>query len=121
MNIFFWVLQVLLALHTLAGAVWKFSNSEQAVPSLSALPHAVWMSLIALEIVCAIGLVAPAFFAPWAFLISVAALGIALEMLLFVGVHLFSGASEHGQMIYWIVVALIAGFLAYGRFALEPL
>ena len=37
MNPTLWVLQSLLALHTAIGALWKFSNSEQAVPSLSAL------------------------------------------------------------------------------------
>jgi len=30
MNILLWTFQVLLALHTAIGAVWKFSNSEQA-------------------------------------------------------------------------------------------
>jgi hypothetical protein len=42
MNILLWVLQILLALHTTMGAVWKFSHSEQTVPSLKAIPHGVW-------------------------------------------------------------------------------
>lgn len=42
MNILLWVLQILLALHTVIGAVWKFSNSEQTVRSLNAIPHGVW-------------------------------------------------------------------------------
>ena len=45
MNILLWILQILLALHTTMGAVWKFSNSEQTVHSLSAIPHGVWLTM----------------------------------------------------------------------------
>lgn len=47
MNIGLWILQVLLALHTVMGSVWKFSNSEQTVPSLSAIPHGIWLAMSA--------------------------------------------------------------------------
>ena len=43
-NVVLWILQVLLALHTAMGAVWKFSNSEQTVPSLQAIPHGAWLA-----------------------------------------------------------------------------
>lgn len=120
MNIVLWVLQVLLALHTLIGAVWKLSNSEQTVPSLEALPHGVWTSLSVIEVLCAVGLVLP-LYKPLAILAPIAALVIAAEMLLFCGVHLASSAQEHGEMIYWLVVAGVAAFITYGRFVLEPL
>ena len=42
-------------------------------------------------------------------------------MLVFVAVHLASGHDKHGQMIYWIIVAALCAFIAYGRFVLEPL
>ena len=42
-------------------------------------------------------------------------------MLLFSGLHLYSGEAKHGQMIYWLVVAAISAFIAYGRFVLKPL
>ena len=61
MNILLWILQILLALHTITGAVWKFSNSEQAVPSLKAIPHAVWLGMIVIELLCSVGLILPAF------------------------------------------------------------
>ena len=32
MNVLLWILQILLALHTVTGAVWKFFNSEHSVP-----------------------------------------------------------------------------------------
>ena len=42
------------------------------------------------------------------------------EMLLFSAVHLASGDANHGPMIYWLVVAAICAFIAYGRFVLRP-
>lgn len=115
MNIFAWFLQILMALHTAMGAGWKFSNSEQSVPSLAAIPHAMWMGLIGLEVICAVGLLLPLINRRLQHLAALGALGIAAEMLLFTGVHLASGDSNHSPLIYWLVVAAICGFIAYAR------
>ena len=121
MNIFLLILQVLLALHTIMGAVWKFSNPEQTVPSLSMIPHGSWLALSVLEILCALILVIPAFKKSLGSLVPIAAAFVALEMLLFSGVHIYSGATDHGPMIYWLVVAAICAFIAYARFKLKPI
>ncbi|MCB0569487.1 MAG: DoxX family protein [Phaeodactylibacter sp.] len=121
MNILLWVLQALLALHTLMGAVWKLSNSEQTVPSLSAIPHGLWQALSVFELLCSLALIIPAFSKPLGKLAPIAAAGIAAEMLLFAGLHLYSGETDHSQMIYWLVVAAICAFIAYGRFVLKPI
>ena len=120
MNIVLWVLQILLAMHTAAGAFWKFSNSEATVPSLQAIPHGVWLGLSGFELLCSLGLVVAAFYKPLARLAPIAALGILAEMLLFSGMHLVSGEPNHGEMIYWLVVAAFCAFIAYGRFVLKP-
>lgn len=120
MNIVLWVLQILLALHTAIGAVWKVTNSEETVPSLQAIPHGAWMGLSALELLCAVGLVIP-LYKPLAFLAPIAAGIIAAEMLLFSGLHVASGAQENGPMYYWLVVAALAGAIAYGRLVIEPI
>lgn len=120
MNILLWVLQILLALHTVIGAVWKFSNSEQTVPSLKKLPHGVWLGLSVVEMLCAVGLFLPVVYAPLAILAPIAAACIAVEMLLFCLLHLNSGEKKHGEMIYWLVVAALCAFVAYGRFVLVP-
>lgn len=120
MNIVLWIIQGLLALHTAVGAVWKFSNSEQAVPTLSAIPHGAWLAMAAVEIVCALGLLAPLAYRPLAVLAPVAALVIALEMLTFTVLHLRSGASDLSPILYWAVVAAVCIFVAYGRFILSP-
>lgn len=121
MNSLLWILQVLLALHTLVGAVWKFSNSEQAVPSLNAIPHGVWLAMIGLELLCSLGLFLPVVYRPLAILAPIAAALIALEMLLFSGVHLYSGSADYGHLVYWLVVAALCAFIVYGRVALKPL
>lgn len=121
MNIFLWVLQVVLALHTIMGAVWKVTNSEQSVPSLSAIPHGLWLALIVVELLLAVGLVLPVLGKSLGIFASVAAIGIAAEMLLFCVVHFSSGKGDFGQPVYWLVVAAICAFIAYGRLVLRPL
>nr|WP_284500536.1 DoxX family protein [Microbulbifer sp. GX H0434] len=116
-----WVLQIILALHTAMGAVWKFSNPEQTVPSLNAIPHGAWLGMAVFELACSVCLILPAFYKPLAVLAPIAALCIAAEMLLFSVLHLSSGETNHGPMIYWLVVAAVCVFIAYGRFALKPL
>jgi hypothetical protein len=116
MNIFLWILQILLALHTLTGAVWKFSHTaEQTMASLSAIPNALWMAMSGLEILCSIALVIPLFNKRLSKFTPIAALFIAGEMLLFCGVHLYSGATSYDPMMYWLVVAAVCAFIAYGR------
>ena len=61
MNITLWIVQVMLALHTVMGAVWKFANSEQTVGSLKAIPHSGWLALSVIELLCAVGLIVPLF------------------------------------------------------------
>lgn len=121
MNITLWIFQVLLALHTAIGAVWKLSNSEQTVPSLQAIPHGVWIGASAVEFLCSVGLVLPFFYKPLAFLIPSAAIVIAAEMLIFCGLHLTSGDKGVGPLAYWLGVMAVCVFIAYGRLARAPL
>lgn len=122
MNIVLWVLQVLMALHTAVGAVWKFSNSaEQTMPSFATIPHGVWLSMSILELLCAVALILPAFYKPLAILAPIAAAIIVAEMLLFSGLHIFSSDTNLGPIIYWLIVAAVCAFIAYGRLVLKPL
>lgn len=122
MNILFWTLQILLALHTAIGAVWKFSNSaEQTMPSLAAIPHGAWLTLSVAELLCALALVIPALHKPLALAAPVAVAFIAAEMLLFSALHISSGAANYSPMIYWLVVAALCVFIIYGRLVLKPL
>ena len=120
MNIALWILQVLLALHTAIGAGWKLFNSEQSVPTLAAIPSAVWIALIPLELLCAVGLVLPAIAPSLGWLVPIAAIGIAVEMLVFSGVHLRVGAEDNGPMYYWLGVAAVCSVIALGRLFVAP-
>jgi DoxX-like protein len=119
-NILLLVLQALLAVHTAVGAVWKFSHSEQAVPSLKAIPHELWLAMSVFDLLCSVGLILPALYKPAAVLAPIAAICIGVEMLLFCVVHIRSGDPNYGPMIYWLVVAAVCAFIAYGRLALKP-
>jgi uncharacterized membrane protein YphA (DoxX/SURF4 family) len=121
MNILLWVLQILLALHTIMGAIWKFSNPEQTVASLKSIPHGAWLTLSIIELICALGLILPLFIKKLGVLAPVSALIIAAEMLLFCVLHFISGSTNYSQPIYWLVVAVVCIFIAYGRFVVKPL
>lgn len=121
MTIFLWVLQSLLAVHTAIGAGWKLFNSEQSVPTLGAIPNGVWLGLIPLELIFAVCLVLPAITPSYGFLVPFAALGIAIEMLLFSGVHLASGIEGNTQVLYWLGVASVCAIVALGRWFVAPL
>jgi DoxX-like family len=120
MNVFLWILQVILAMHTVMGALWKFSNSEQAVPVLTAIPHGIWLTLGVLELLLALGLILPAFNKRLAALAPIAAICIAAEMLCFCVLHVQSGAAGYSHPIYWLVVAAVCAVVAYGRLRLRP-
>jgi hypothetical protein len=121
MNILLWILQVLLALHTIMGAIWKFSHTEQTVASLNAIPHSVWIVMSVIELLCSAGLVLAAFNKSLGSLVPIAALYIVAEMLIFSVLQIYSGDIGNNHLIYWLVVAAISAFIAYGRFVLRPI
>jgi uncharacterized membrane protein len=122
MNILFWTLQVLLALHTAMGGVWKFTNPVQtAVPTLGAIPNGAWIALGVVDLLAALALVLPAFNKGWSGLIVIAAVYIVAEMLLYTVIHLASGHAFDGSVVYWLVVAALAGLLIWGRVSAAPL
>ncbi len=120
MNILLWILQSLLAAHTVMGAIWKLSNPAQNMPGLSAIPPAAWLGLSVVELIAAAALIAPALGLRFAQLPPIAAGLIAAEMLLYCGLHLASGQKDHGPLVYWLVVAALCTFVIYGRVNLSP-
>lgn len=120
MNTFLWILQGLLAFHTFTGAVWKFYYSEQTIPVLQALPHEVWLGLGIVELFVGLALVLP-LFQRLGILAPIAATFITAEMVLYIGLGLASGNAGSGEIIYWLIVAVVAGFVAFSRFVLRPI
>src|SRR3954452_12407154 len=90
MNILLWILQVLAAMLYGASGVMKafmFDKVSHDVPSFGALPRRVWMTLGIKELVCVVGLIVPAAIRWLPVLTVVAATILAIESLVFIGVH----------------------------------
>jgi len=122
MNVLLWILQVLAALLYGASGVMKvfmFDKISGQVPSFGALPREAWMALGILELVCTVGLIVPAAFHWRPALTVVAATVLALESLVFIGVHAKYG--EIASIIMSGVLGLLMAFIAYGRLVLKPI
>jgi hypothetical protein len=122
MNILLWVLQIVAALMYGASGfmkVFMFDKISGDVPSFGALPRQAWMALGILELVCVVGLIVPAAFRWHPTLTVVAATVLAIESLVFVGVHV--KYQEVGTIIMVCVLGLLMAFIAYGRMVLSPI
>jgi hypothetical protein len=122
MNILLWVLQVLAALLYGASGVMKvfmLDKVSEGVASFAALPRRAWLALGILELVCAAGLIVPAAFQWHPALTVVAATVLAIESLVFIGVHV--KYREITPIIMSAVLGLLMAFIAYGRMFLKPI
>ena len=122
MNILLWVLQGLAALVYGASGVMKvfmFDKISEGVPSFGALPRGVWTALGILELVCTVGLIVPSALHWQPSLTVVAAAVLAIESLVFVGVH--AKYREVTPIILSCVLGFLMAFIAYGRIVLQPI
>ena len=122
MNILLWVLQALAALLYGASGVMKiymFDKISAEVQSFGALPRQAWMALGIVELICVVGLIVPGL-SHWQLMLTpLAAVVLALESLVFIGVHV--KYRETPTVIMCAVLGLLMTFLAYGRLVLAPL
>lgn len=121
MNVFVWILQGLLAAVFLGAAFMKLSKPHDA---LKADPNMAWtadfpgsvVKLIGtLEVLAAVGLVLPWLTGIAPVLTPIAALGLVVLQLGAGGTHLRRG--ETRMLPVNLVLALLAGLVAYQRFA----
>src|ERR1700691_3261442 len=122
MNIMLWILQVLAAFLYGASGVMKVFMVDKVskdVPSFGALPRKAWMALCILELVCTVGLIVPAAFHWQPPLTILAATVLAVESLVFVGVHVKYRVVA--PIILSGVLGLLIAFIAYGRIVLQPI
>ena len=112
MNSLLWALQILLALWNLAGGGYEAVNYETLKGSWAGdLPKALWMGYGFLQILFALGLLLPKF-------VPIAAVGLAVLSLL--GCALFAKYAGFPGMLWGVLPALLAAFVAYGRISLKP-
>ncbi len=122
MTILLWVLQVLGALLYGASGIMKafmFDQASDGVPSFGALPRNAWTALGIVELVCTAGLILPSAFRWQPELTVVAAAVLAVESLVFVGVHV--KYRETTPIVLSVVLGLVMAFIAYGRTFLKPI
>ena len=122
MNILLWILQIFAAILFGASGVMKvfmFDKVSADVPSFGALPRNTWMALGILELVCMVGLIVPAALRWRPSLTVIAATILALETLVFIGVHI--KYREVAPIIMSGVLGLLMAFIAYGRMVLKPI
>jgi hypothetical protein len=122
MNILLWVLQILAAILYGGSGVMKvfmFDKVSGDVPSFGALPREAWMTLGIVELICTVGLIVPAALRWEPTLTVVAASVLAIESLVFVGVHV--KYREITPIIMSCVLGVLMAFIAYGRMVLEPI
>jgi uncharacterized membrane protein YphA (DoxX/SURF4 family) len=122
MNVLLWVLQIITALMYGASGVMKvfmFDKISHDVPSFGALPRQVWMVLGIVELLCVVGLIVPGTLHWQPSLTILAATVLAVESIVFVGVHI--KYHEVASMIMSGVLGLVMVFIAYGRMVLSPL
>jgi hypothetical protein len=122
MNILLWILQIVAALMYGASGVMKvfmFDKISGDIPAFGALPRQAWMALGILELVCVVGLIVPAALRWHPTLTVAAAMVLAIESILFVGVHAMY--REVGTIVMVCALGLLMAFIAYGRMVLEPI
>jgi hypothetical protein len=123
MNILLWIVQALLALLAFAGGAYKIFAFDQltTMPATAALSRGGWTVLGVFEMLCAVLLILP-----WAtkrkpILTPLGATALAVESLaLAVMYSRYSLNFTADNPLIWVVVmAVMAAFVAYGRYALR--
>ena len=124
MNVLLWVLQVALALLCLAGGAYKVFKFDQVAnePWYGALPRGGWAALGVFEMVCGVLLIVPAAVRWMPVLTPLAAAALALESLALAGLYgrYSLQLTATNPLVWAVVMALLAAFVAYGRYALRP-
>jgi uncharacterized membrane protein YphA (DoxX/SURF4 family) len=122
MNVLLWILQAALAFLYLSGGAYKLFKFEELASQMSALPHAVWRTLGALEIAGGILLIIPAATKWMPLLTPLAATVLALETLALAGLYArYSLKLTAANPLIWsALMGLLVAFVAYGRYAISP-
>ena len=113
MNVLLWVFQIVLALWNLVGGIYVVNNYGKIANgwALDAMPKAGWLILGGLQIVFAIALILPV--KKVRKLTSVA--GACLAILSLFGIGLYFQYAGFPGMLWGLIPAVLAGFVAYKR------
>jgi hypothetical protein len=121
MNILLWVLQAALAWFCLAGGAYqilKIDELKKVAASMRALPRGLWALLGACSVLAGLGLILPGAFNLLPVLTPVAAAAVAVENVLISALYVHYG--DKAPLKFSASIAVVAAFVAYGRFVLKP-
>ncbi|WP_219834063.1 DoxX family protein [Paenibacillus sp. R14(2021)] len=117
MNIALWIGQALLALMFLNAGVMKtiqYEKSKAKMPWMKEYSKGLVHFIGIAELLAAVGFILPAALGVLPWLTGAAGVGIAIIMVLAIGVHGRKG--EYGAVVMNIVLLAISVFIAIGRF-----
>jgi uncharacterized membrane protein YphA (DoxX/SURF4 family) len=123
MNAFLWTLQVALAFLFVAGGAYKTFWFAEVAKTFTAIPFPAWRALGVLEMIGGVLLVAPGVLSRIPTLTPLAAAVLAVEataLALVYGRTSFEVAAEN-PLVWSVGLALVAAFVAYGRYSARPL
>lgn len=124
MNVLLWVLQVALAVLAFAGGAYKGFMFDQLakLPPTGALSRGGWGAIGVFEMLCAVLLILPAATKRMPALTPLAAAALALESVALAVLYArYSLELTVTNPLPWVVVmALMAAFVACGRYSLRP-
>jgi len=122
LNISLWVAQILLAgMFIMAGAMKTFTPIEELganAPWVKEMPNLVRFIGVS-ELLGGLGLILPSLLRIKPILTPIAAVGIVIIMILAALYHAKMG--EFGSIGFTVVIALLAAFVAWGRFKKAPI
>jgi uncharacterized membrane protein YphA (DoxX/SURF4 family) len=121
MNILLWILQIALAWLCIAGGyyqIFKIEQMQKNVASMRALPRSLWAFLGAFGCVTGLGLILPGAINMLPILTPIAAAAVAAESVLISAFYIYY--RDFPPMGYSVAMTLMAAFISYGRFALQP-
>lgn len=123
MNVILWILQVPLALLSLAGGAYKVFGFDAVAKEafFGALPRGGWSALGVLEMSCGVLLIVPAAIKWMPVLTPLAAATLAVESLLLAALYArYSLALTAANPLVWVVLmGLLAALVAWGRYPMR--
>jgi DoxX-like family len=122
MNIFLWILQIALAWLCIAGGayqIFKIDQLKQGVTAMRALPRGLWAFLGAFGCLAGVGLVVPGALDLLPIATPVAAVAVAAHSGLISALYVYY--RDYSPLVFSAAMTLVAAFISYGRFALDPL
>jgi uncharacterized membrane protein YphA (DoxX/SURF4 family) len=123
LNLILWILQILLAVAFVGAGIAHITrrdNPSRGMEWVQAVPVGTMTTISVLEILGGIGVVLPAATRILPVLTPIAASLLALLML-FAAVFHVRRPGEMQNVLVNVILGLLALFVAYGRFVLEPI